>query len=99
MCLLLYYSSVEDENFALFNFVNELSGNIELVQEAITGLKEEMTKFQEEGVALEHQRETILQSLEADLKITQNETQVSESQYDMSSRVLGQLKSSMLCLN
>ena len=67
------------------------------MQEAITSLKEEMAKFQKEGVALEHQRETILQSLEGELKVTQNETKVSESQYEVSSRVLGQLRSSMLC--
>ncbi|XP_003382690.1 PREDICTED: outer dynein arm protein 1-like [Amphimedon queenslandica] len=89
------FIEVEDENFALFNFVNELSGNIELVQEAITGLKEEMAKFQKEGVALEQQRETILQGLEGELKVTQNETKVSESQYEVSSRVLGQLRSSI----
>ncbi len=27
--------AVEDQNFALFNYVNELSGDIELVQEQI----------------------------------------------------------------
>lgn len=88
------FSIVEDENFALFNYVNELSGNIELIQEAITGLKEEMTKFQKEGVALEQQRQTILHSLEAELKTTEKDIEVSELQGSSSSRVLDQLKSS-----
>ena len=33
MCVV--FSSVEDQNFALFNYVNELNGDIELVQEQI----------------------------------------------------------------
>lgn len=85
---------MEDENFALFNYVNELSGNIELIQEAISGLKEEMAKFQKEGVTLEQQRQTILQHLEVELNITQQEIQGSETQGSSSSRVIGQLKSS-----
>lgn len=87
------FIEVEDENFALFNYVNELSGNMELIQEAISGLKEEMEQFQQEGVTLEQQRQTILQDLEAKLKSAESDTQVSEGKYSASGRVLDQLKS------
>ena len=87
---------VEDENFALFNYVNELSGNMELIQEAISGLKEEMEQFQQEGVALEQQRQTILQDLEAKLKSAETDTQVGEGKYSAAGRVLDQLKSGKL---
>ena len=94
--LSIYSILVEDENFALFNYVNELSGNMELIQEAISGLKEEMEQFQQEGVALEQQRQTILQDLEAKLKSAECDTQVSEGKCSAAGRVLDQLKSGNL---
>lgn len=84
---------VEDENFALFNYVNELSGSMELIQETITGLNDEISQFQREGVTLEQQRQSILQGLEMELNSAQKDTQESEVQYNLSSRVLEQLKS------
>ena len=84
---------VEDENFALFNYVNELSGSIELIQENISELKEEMAKFQKEGVALEQQRQTILQNLELELKANEKDIEQSDGQYGLSGRVLDQLRS------
>ena len=84
---------VEDENFALFNYVNELSSNMELIQEAITGLKEEMEQFQREGVVLEQQRQTILHSLEEELKATEVTTSESDGRHAAATRVLDQLKS------
>ena len=35
MCTITLYYIVEDQNFALFNYVNELNNEIELVQEQI----------------------------------------------------------------
>lgn len=84
---------MEDENFALFNYVNELSGSMELIQETITGLNDEISQFQREGVTLEQQRQSILQGLEMELNSAQKDTQESEVQYNLSSRVLEQLKS------
>lgn len=84
---------MEDENFALFNYVNELSGCMELIQETITGLNEEINQFQREGVSLEQQRQSILRGLEMELNDAQKDTKESEAQYSLSSRVLEQLKS------
>ena len=69
---------------------------MELIQEAISGLKEEMEQFQQEGVALEQQRQTILQDLEAKLKSAECDTQVSEGKCSAAGRVLDQLKSGNL---
>jgi hypothetical protein len=87
------FIEVEDENFALFNYVNELSGNIELIQETISELRDDMTKFKKEGIALEQDRQVILQRLEQDLNITEKSILTTEGQYNSSSRVLDQLKS------
>lgn len=90
---------MEDENFALFNYVNELSSNMELIQESITGLKEEMEQFQREGVVLEQQRQTILHSLEGDLKVTETTSGGSDARHTTATRVLDQLKSGKIIEN
>ena len=48
---------VEDKNFALFNYVNELNNQIETLQEQISDIKQEIQRFDSQGVELEGQRE------------------------------------------
>ena len=91
-----FFSSVEDENFALFNYVNELSGNMELIQEAITSLRGEMKRFQEEGVALEKQRQVLLTKMEENLSSTDKDTQTVEDKNAGAIKVLQQLKSGLI---
>ena len=92
----IFFSSVEDENFALFNYVNELSGNMELIQEAITSLRGEMKRFQEEGVALEKQRQVLLTKMEENLSSTDKDTQTVEDKNAGAIKVLQQLKSGLI---
>ena len=53
MCL-----QVEDQNFALFNYVNELTGDMEMVQEQIAMVKKDMATFEREGVVVEEERKS-----------------------------------------
>ena len=66
---------------------------MELIQEAITGLKEEMDQFQREGVVLEQQRQTILHGLEEELKVVEVTASESDGRHTAATRVLDQLKS------
>eukprot|EP00731_Ephydatia_muelleri_P014322 Em0008g42a len=58
------FIEVEDQNFALFNYVNELNGDIELVQEQIQEIKEEIERFKSQGTEMEEKRKAILRQLE-----------------------------------
>ena len=58
------FIEVEDKNFALFNYVNELNNEIEMLQEGITGIDEDIDQFKKESVELEQQRKDILRQLE-----------------------------------
>ncbi len=58
------FIEVEDKNFALFNYVNELNNEIELLQEIIAGIEDDVDKFKKESVELEQQRKDILSKLE-----------------------------------
>ncbi|CAF0993638.1 unnamed protein product [Adineta steineri] len=58
------FIEVEDKNFALFNYVNELNNQIETLQEQIADIKKEIRRFEGQGVELEGQRQKLLQQLE-----------------------------------
>ncbi len=48
----------------MFNYVNELNNEIELLQEIIAGIEDDVDKFKKESVELEQQRKDILSKLE-----------------------------------
>lgn len=56
---------VEDRNFALFNYVNELNNQIEVLQEEISDVKKEIRRFEAQGLELEDQRKQMLESIES----------------------------------
>lgn len=58
------FIEVEDKNFALFNYVNELNNEIETLQEQITGVRDDIEKFKGQGMEMENQRKAILKELE-----------------------------------
>jgi TolA-binding protein len=57
----------EDENFRLFNYVNELNQEIEKLEEQISDIKNEIEKYKGQGVNTDNQRKKILKDLEAGL--------------------------------
>lgn len=87
------FIEVEDQNFALFNYVNELNGDIERVQEKIRETKEDIERFKSQRSEMEEKRKVIARKLEADLHATNEETASFERQYSSSTKVLEQLKS------
>lgn len=72
---------MEDQNFALFNYVNELNGEMELLQEQIQQIHANIEQFKSQGVEMEEKRKEILRGLEAELSAVQDETSGYESRY------------------
>ena len=75
----------EDQNFSLFNYVNEQTNEIEKIEEQIQQLKEEEQKYTLESGDDVHQHKQILKDLELKLHNTENtvekyETKCSETQ-------------------
>jgi len=87
------FIEVEDQNFALFNYVNELNGDIELTQEQIQQIKGDIERFKSQGVEMEEKRKTILRGLEADLAAVKEKTATFDANYTAAIKVLDQLKS------
>ncbi len=55
---------VEDKNFALFNYVNELNNQIEILQEQIADIKKEIRRFEGQGVELEDKQKRMLEQIQ-----------------------------------
>jgi len=86
------FIEVEDKNFALFNYVNELNNDTETLQDEIDGIENEVRKFKDEGVKLEDERKAILRNLEEKLAQTQDKIQAREQQSKHTTKILDQLK-------
>ena len=55
---------VEDKNFALFNYVNELNNQIETLHEDIADVKQEIHDFESQGVALQDRQKRKVEEIE-----------------------------------
>ena len=55
---------MEDKNFALFNYVNELNNQIEILQEQIVDIKKEIRRFEGQGVELEERQKRLLEQID-----------------------------------
>jgi coiled-coil domain-containing protein 63/114 len=58
------FIQVENKNYALFNYVNELNNQVELLQEQIDQIKTDIRQFEKQGIEMEEQRKRILRELE-----------------------------------
>ncbi len=55
---------MEDKNFALFNYVNELNNQIEILQEQIADIKKEIRRFEGQGVELEDKQKRLQEQID-----------------------------------
>ncbi|CAI8006655.1 Outer dynein arm protein 1 [Geodia barretti] len=85
------FIDVEDQNFALFNFVNELNAEIETVRDKISQVTEEIEKFKGQGVEMEEKRRAILRDLEAELARVEEEAGEFERRFKTSTATVEQL--------
>ena len=58
------FFAVEDKNFALFNYVNELNTQIEVYQEQLLDVQKDIHRFEQQGVDMEVQRKEKLDEIE-----------------------------------
>ena len=58
------FFAVEDKNFALFNYVNELNTQIEVYQEQLLDVQKDIHQFEQQGVDMEVQRKEKLDETE-----------------------------------
>lgn len=90
------FSAAEEENFALFNQVRQLNGEIERVEDQISDLKAEIERFRGQGASVDSQRKKILQDLEGRLQRAEARSAAYDHKLDASQRTIDFLKTGIL---
>jgi hypothetical protein len=82
----------EDQNFSLFNYVNEQNNEIEKLEEQMQSLHEEENKYQAESGEDVNQHKKLLNDLAQRLKSTEHSAERYEMKYQDSLKTINSLK-------
>jgi len=86
------FVAVEDENFSLFNYVNELNQEVEKLEEQMADIRGEIERYQSQGNTHEKQRKQVLQELEDRLKRTEGRAESYEKKHQAATSAMGMLR-------
>ncbi|KAL1504879.1 hypothetical protein AB1Y20_008649 [Prymnesium parvum] len=90
--LVTTFINAEDQNFALFNYVNELNSECEKLEEQIADIKSEIEKYKGQGLNTDNQRKKILKDLEERLQKTEAKAEQYEKKYEAAMKTVNALK-------
>ena len=90
--LVTTFIAAEDQNFSLFNFVNELNQEQEKMEEQIAELNQEIEKYKGAAGADDGQRKKLLKDLESRLQRTDAKTEQYEQRFQGAMRTVNALK-------
>jgi len=90
--LVMTFIDAEDANFSLFNYVNDLSSQIDTYQENIDQVNQEIEKYRGKGMDGDNKRKGILKDLEAQLVKTESKSQHYEQNYQEAMDAVNALK-------
>ncbi|XP_022101119.1 coiled-coil domain-containing protein 63-like [Acanthaster planci] len=85
----------EDVNFALFNYVNELNSEVEVLHDVIGALNADIEAFQKQGMKLDQSRQNILKELETRFTSAERQCKLYEKRLKRSGKLLDQLKTAV----
>lgn len=86
------FIEVEDRNFALFNYVNEMNNEIEMLQDQMKEIRNEIEDFENQGAQLDSERKKILNDLEEMQMEVRKDIQVKEEMIKEITKIFDQLK-------
>jgi len=75
------FINAEDNNFKLFNYVNDLANKIEKLEEEIGSVTNDIKKYEGHGVSADNQRKKIITSLQSKLSKTEKTAGYYEGRY------------------
>jgi len=90
--LVTTFINAEDQNIALFNYVNELNSECEKLEEQIADIKSEIEKYKGQGLNTDNQRKKILKDLEDRLQKTEAKAEQFEKKYEAAMKTVNALK-------
>ncbi|XP_064642414.1 coiled-coil domain-containing protein 63-like [Lineus longissimus] len=86
------FIETEDQNFALFNYVNEQNNQIDMLQDHIAEIKSEIDKFNSQGAEMEAERKVIMKQLEEKQVISSKQADEFEERFKEVMKILDQLR-------
>jgi len=86
------FIDAEDQNFSLFNYVNELNNEVEKLEEQIAEIKAEIDKYKGQGGQNDRQRKKLLKDLEDRLASTEARAEQYEAKALKAAKTVSQLE-------
>mmetsp|Transcript_14819 Transcript_14819/g.29726 ORF Transcript_14819/g.29726 Transcript_14819/m.29726 type:complete len:541 (-) Transcript_14819:80-1702(-) len=86
------FIDAEDQNFSLFNYVNELNNEVEKLEEQIAEIKAEIEKYKGQGGQNDRQRKKLLKDLEDRLASTEFRAEQYEAKAMKAAKTVSQLE-------
>ncbi|XP_073325300.1 coiled-coil domain-containing protein 114 [Pagrus major] len=93
--LVTRFIQVEDQNFALFNFVNEQNNEAEALRDQISQIQAEIEQFQEASLKQEQDHRSLLRGIDEQQKETKSQAEDDENQASIISKILDKTKTGL----
>eukprot|EP01039_Chlorochromonas_danica_P009443 gene9443-10432_t len=86
------FLEAEEQNFSLFNYVNDINSEIERLEHSISNMRSQIEKYRGQGLSSDSQRKKTVRDLEEKLARTDKKAAEYEARYQVAVRTINQLK-------
>lgn len=86
------FLEAEEQNFSLFNYVNDINSEIERLEHSIAEMRSQIEKYRGQGMSTDTMRKKALKELEEKLNRTQKKAEEYEQRQQKAARTILQLK-------
>lgn len=86
------FIQAEEQNFSLFNYVNDLNNEIEKLEEQVAEMKQEKELIHGQGASASSQHEQIIAELESKLNVANDKAELYQQQHDEALQTLEGLR-------
>lgn len=86
------FLEAEEQNFSLFNYVNDINSEIERLEHSIADMRNQIEKYRGQGMSTDTQRKKTLRDLEEKLSRTDKKADEYNDRYQQAARTITQLK-------
>ena len=86
------FMEAEEQNFSLFNYVNDVNSEIERLEHSISSMRNQIEKYKGQDASSNTQRKKTVRDLEDKLTKTDKKSEDYEGRYNLAVRTINQLK-------
>lgn len=86
------FLEAEEQNFSLFNYVNDINSEIERLEHAIADMRNQIEKYRGQGMSTDTQRKKALRDLDEKCSRTEKKAEEYEARYLKAGKTINQLK-------